>query len=104
MSSKPLRLRPAARADLRSIASHYTAEAGEPVAQAFLDAVERAFAHLGEQPASGSLRYEHYTGLPGLRAWPVRRFPYLLLYFDRVDHVDVARVLHGRRDIPEVFG
>ncbi|MFO1210431.1 MAG: type II toxin-antitoxin system RelE/ParE family toxin [Amaricoccus sp.] len=103
MTPKPLRLRPAARADSRRIAAYYAAEAGEPVAQSFLAALQRAFDHLRAYPASGSLRFEPDTGLPGLRVWPVRRFPHLLLYFDRADHVDVARILHGSRDIPKLL-
>lgn len=104
MSPHPLRLRPAARSDVRTVAAHYAVEAGEPVALAFVEAVERAFAHLRAHPTSGSLRYERLTGLPGLRAWPIRRFPYLLLYFDRADHLDVARLLHMSRDIPASLG
>ncbi len=104
MTSRPLRLRPAARSDVRSVTTHYAAEAGEPVALEFVAAVERAFAHLRAHPTSGSLRYERLTGLPGLRAWPIRRFPYLLLYFERPDHLDVARLLHMSRDIPALLG
>jgi toxin ParE1/3/4 len=29
----------------------------------------------------------------------VKRFPHLVFYFERQDHVDVARVLHGKRDL-----
>ncbi len=38
--------------------------------------------------------------LPGLRCWPVKRYPYLVFYVERDDHIDVWRVLHGQRDIP----
>jgi toxin ParE1/3/4 len=38
--------------------------------------------------------------LPGLRSWPLTRYPYLVFYVERSDHVDVWRVLHGQRDIP----
>jgi toxin ParE1/3/4 len=30
----------------------------------------------------------------------VTRFPYLVFYFEREDHIDVWRVMHVRRDIP----
>lgn len=46
-------------------------------------------------------RYAHELALPGLLYWPLRRYPYLVFYVERDDHVDVWRVLHGVRDIPE---
>jgi plasmid stabilization system protein ParE len=33
----------------------------------------------------------------------VTGFPYLVCYFDRPDHVDVVRVLHGVRDLGVVL-
>lgn len=42
----------------------------------------------------------HDLNLPGLRAWPLTRYPYLVFYVERSDHVDVWRVLHAQRDIP----
>ncbi len=38
--------------------------------------------------------------LPGLRAWSLTRYPYLVFYVERPAHIDVWRVLHGQRDIP----
>jgi toxin ParE1/3/4 len=79
---------------------HYLLEAGEAVADGLVDALQKALAHLGRQPATGSSRYAHELGLPGLRAWPLTRYPYLVFYVEREDHVDVWRVLHAARDIP----
>ena len=42
----------------------------------------------------------HELNLPGLRAWPLTRYPCLVFEVERSDHVDVWRVLHGQRDIP----
>ncbi len=39
----------------------------------------------------------------GLRTWPVPKFPYLILYFERQDHVDVWRILHGARDLQSIL-
>ena len=100
MTAKPLRLRPRARADIAAITRHYASEAGASVTLAFAAALEAAFAHIAAHPASGSLRHAEDAGIPGLRFWPLRRFPYLLLYLDRDDHLDVVRVLHTRRDVP----
>jgi plasmid stabilization system protein ParE len=30
----------------------------------------------------------------------VARYPYLVFYIERPDHIDVWRVLHGQRDVP----
>jgi toxin ParE1/3/4 len=32
----------------------------------------------------------------------VIHYPHLIFYIERDDHVDVWRVLHGQRDIPQV--
>jgi toxin ParE1/3/4 len=76
---------------------------GEDAAHAalgFIDALERAYSHIGRHPATGSPRYAHELNLPGLRAWPLNRYPHLVFYVERPDHIDVWRVLHGQRDVP----
>jgi toxin ParE1/3/4 len=97
---KPVVPRALARQDVDDVVDHYLADAGEKVALGFIDAVERAYRHIAAQPATGSPRYAHELGLAGLRSWPLRRYPYLIFYVERDDHVDVWRVLHGERDIP----
>lgn len=34
------------------------------------------------------------------RAWPLTRYPHIVVYVERPDHIDVLRVLHGQRDLP----
>jgi toxin ParE1/3/4 len=97
---KPVVPRARARQDVDEAVAFYVDEGGESTALRFIDALERAFAHIGRQPASGSPRYAHELDIPGLRSWPVGRFPYLVFYVELRDRVDVWRVLHGRRDIP----
>ncbi len=63
-------------------------------------AFEKACAHTGRHPATGSPRYAHELNLPGLRTWSLARYPHLVFYTERSDHIDVWRVLHGQRDIP----
>jgi toxin ParE1/3/4 len=93
---------PRARADrdVQEAVDYYLNEGTEQAASAFVDALERAFLHIGRHPATGSTRYAHELDLPGLRCWPVKRYPYLVFYVERDDHIDVWRVLHGQRDIP----
>jgi toxin ParE1/3/4 len=97
---KPVVPRALASRDIDEAIDRYLAEGAEKAALDFIDAVEKAYVHIGRQPASGSPRYAHELSLPGLRFWPLTRFPHLVFYFERDDCVDVWRVLHGQRDIP----
>lgn len=85
---------------MQEAVEYYLNEGTEQAALAFVDALERAFLHIGRHPTTGSTRYGHELDLPGLRCWPVKRYPYLVFYIERADHIDVWRVLHGKRDIP----
>jgi toxin ParE1/3/4 len=100
VKGKPVIPRALAQRDVDEALAHYLDEASEKVALSFIDALERAHTHIGRHPASGSSRYAVELNLPGLKSWPLRRFPYLVFYVEREDHVDIWRVLHGRRDIP----
>lgn len=101
MTAKPVVLRGTAVLDAEEAVAYYLREAGEKVALSFVDALERTYGHIALHPASGSLRYANELDLPGLRHWSLRRFPHLVFYVDLKDRVDVWRVLHGARDIPE---
>lgn len=100
MTRKPVILRALARGDVNAAIDHYLTDAGEKTAFDFVEALEHAYRHISRYPASGSPRYAHELNLPGLRFWLLRRFPYLVFYIERDDHLDVWRVLHGQRDIP----
>lgn len=100
MSIKPVIQRARARQDVDAALEHYLTEAGERIALAFVATLEQAYGHLARHPASGSPRYSHELDLPGLRAWTLARFPYLVFYFERDDHIDVWRVLNMRCDVP----
>jgi toxin ParE1/3/4 len=89
-----------ARQDVEDAVAHHLAEDAEAAALGFIDALERAYAHIGRHPATGSPRYAHELNLAGLRFWPLTRYSYLVFYVERSDHVDVWRVLHSQRDIP----
>lgn len=104
MSGKPVRPRELARRDIDAALEHYLREAGAEVALGFIDALEAAYRTIAEHPAAGSPRYAHELVLPGLRSFALRRHPYLVFYVERDDHIDVWRVLHGRRDIPAWMG
>lgn len=89
-----------ANRDVEEAIDHYLLEAPPKVAMGFVDELEKVYAHIARQPATGSPRYAHQLGLADLRFWPLRRYPYLVFYVERDDHIDVWRVLHEQRDIP----
>jgi toxin ParE1/3/4 len=89
-----------AKQDAEEAIDYYLGESAPDAALGFIDALERACNHIGRYPASGSSRYAHELNLPGLRFWPLQKYPHLIFYVERSDHVDVWRVLDGQRDIP----
>lgn len=100
MSAKRIIPRERANRDIDAAIDYYLGEAGEKAALGFIGALEQAFRHIARHPASASPRYAHELDLPGLRFWPLKRYPYLVFFVERDDHIDIWRVLHGERDIP----
>ena len=100
MSVKPVIPRALANRDVDQAIDLYLDEGGERVGLGFIEALEKAYRHIARHPASGSPRYAQEFDLPGLRVWPLKRYPYLVFYVERDDHIDVWRVLHSQRDLP----
>ena len=100
MKIKPVVPREQANQDVDDAVAYYLGEGAASVALDFVDALEQAYSHIGRHPGTGSPRYGHELDLPGLRSWTLSRYPYLVFYVERSDHIDVWRVLHGQRDIP----
>ena len=100
MTAKPVVPRELANQDIDDAIAYYLGEGAEQSAFGFIDALEQAYAQIARHPASGSPRYAHELNLPGLRFWPLARYPYLVFYVERPQHIDVWRVLHSQRDIP----
>jgi toxin ParE1/3/4 len=101
VKSKAIIPRELANRDVDAAVEHYLSENAEAAALGFVEALEKAYTHIGRQPATGSPRYAHELNLPGLRFWPLTRYPYLVFYVESDTHIDVWRVLHGQRDMPE---
>jgi toxin ParE1/3/4 len=77
---------------------HYLSEGAEQAALGFIEALSRRTLIL---PAiRPRLAHAHELTLPGLRVWPLTRYPHLVFFMERSDHIDVWRVLHRQRDIP----
>ena len=96
---KPQLLRARADKDVLAAVDHYL-EVSAQAAAGFVDALEKAYAHVRRDPAAGSTRYVHELNLPSLRFWPCARYPYLVFYVELEDWIEVWRALHVRRDIP----
>ncbi|MBV6306947.1 type II toxin-antitoxin system RelE/ParE family toxin [Candidimonas humi] len=104
MRPKPVIPRALARRDVEDALDYLLNVASERVALGFVDSLEQAYVRISRHPNAGSPRYAHELGLADLRHWRLKRYPYLVFYIEQPDHIDVWRVLHGMRDIPEWLG
>lgn len=103
MSTKQVVPREQATRDIDDAIAYYLKDHAEQAALGLVDALEDAYTLLGQHPALGTSRYAHELDIPGLRSLPLRRFPYVIFYLEQEDHIDVWRVLHGRREIPALM-
>ena len=100
MKEKPVVPRSQAERDVDQAIAYYLEQRAVDAALGFIDALEKAYGHIGRHPAAGSPRYAHELNLPDLRFWLVPGYPYVVFYVECDDHVDVWRVLHAQQDIP----
>ncbi len=75
-------------------------EVGSHVALGYVEELQNAYKLIASHPGFGSLRFAYEIGLPSLRSVQLERYPYLVFYLEQLDHIDVWRVLHAKRDIP----
>jgi toxin ParE1/3/4 len=100
----PFAFRPRARLDLLDQFLHLAEQATVEVAKRYFAAVDQTCARLAKQPHSGSPYDPGVARLEGMRRAPVSGFTaYLLFYMPRTGGIDVVRVLHGARDIEDLF-
>jgi toxin ParE1/3/4 len=89
--------RPLAELDLWEIWD-YIADDSLDRADDFLDRVEEKLRSLARTPGMGRRREEL---LPGLQSFPVGNY---VVFYRAIDGgIDVIRILHGSRDIEEIF-
>lgn len=100
MTVKPVVPRRQASRDIDEAIAWYLEQGATPAALGFIDALEAAYAHISRHPASGSPRFAHQLNLADLRCWQLGKYPWVVFYLERGDHIDVWRVLHSQRDIP----
>ena len=97
-AAKPVVWSPAAKRDLLDIWRYYERVASPDIADNLLREIDRAGEAIGDNPLLMRTRDEL---VPGLRSAVVR--PHVLFCRIVNGDVEIARVLHGRRDFPAVF-
>lgn len=93
--------RSVAQTDVETTVEWYLAEAGPQVAAGFVDALEAAVEHLCAHPFTGPLRFAFELEVPELRTWPLRTYPYVIVYIVADGSIDIWRVVQARRDMPQ---
>lgn len=84
--------RPQARRELLEATQWYLADGGPAVAEQFEWALQRALRLLKFMPQLGSPSY------PGVRTWPLKHFPYTLVYRVKGTEISVIAVAHQSRE------
>jgi plasmid stabilization system protein ParE len=90
MSGKPIEFHPEAFAEAEAVVAWYR-ERSLRAAEAFVSELERAIAAISEAPR----RWPFFQA--DCRRFPLRRFPYLVIYRERAQSIEVLAVAHGRR-------
>ena len=101
---KPAVLRPQVLRDQQGEVRYYRKAGGTRVAVKLANATNAALDQVELDPGIGSPTLGRLLGIAGLRTWRVAKFPLLWCYFDRVDHLDVIRLLGERQDIAAILG
>lgn len=83
----------------------YIAEENLDTAVYFLVAVEDSLEQLAEFPFIGSKRTFQNPRFQAIRMWRVKGYPDYLIFYQIIDdRIEIIRVVHGSRDIDEMFG
>ena len=86
--------------DLHQIWDYYARQAGESVANQQLDQLYQRFLLLAEQPYMGVARPEFD---PEIRSHAVPNTSFIIFYFARHFGIEVARDIHGSRELVRLF-
>lgn len=96
--------RPRARLDLLEQFVHFAEEANVGLAERYYAVVDQTCTMLVNQSHAGVLYDSGIVSLEGLRRFPVHGFEnHLIFYLPRPGGVEVIRILHGARDIDNIF-
>jgi toxin ParE1/3/4 len=96
--------RPRARLDLLEQFVYLGEQAGVELAERYFAAIDKTCLHVVKHPLSGTPYDSGIARLDGLRRFPVSGFEnYLIFYLSLENGIDIIRVLHGARDIDQLF-
>lgn len=102
--SRDLFILPKAAQDLDEIMSYYKREGGDALADRFAEAFFDSASRLINFPNSGVARETSQSALRELRSILVDGFPTILIFYRSTsESIDVARVVHGSRDLGREF-
>ena len=62
-------------------------------------AIEADLQTIEQQPAIGAPTLGHELGIPDLRTWEVSGFPLVPIYIERLEYLDVVRLLGQRQNV-----
>ena len=68
-----------------------------------VEAMSKALVELELNPAVGSPTLGKAIGVEGLRTWRIDGFPLSFWYFERDDHVNVARLIGHRQHQEDIL-
>ena len=104
MKTRKVRPSPEAIEDVRLHVNYFLGHADKAVAHRFIDAVQSAYDLLAFMPNIGAPRDFGLEKLKGMRMWPIRKFPkYLIFYTPTKSEIRIERILHGARNIAQIF-
>lgn len=99
LSRSTIVVRAAARRDIERQYRWLAEQAGFDIADRFLDATDRTFAILAENPGIGPRFVSHHARLGILHKWKVDGFPNLLIFYERRPNgISVVRTIHAEQD------
>jgi toxin ParE1/3/4 len=90
MSGKPVEFHPEALTEAEAAVAWYR-ERSLRAAEGLMGELERAIAAIAEAPS----RWPLFQA--GCRRFPLRRFPFLVIYSEKAQSIEVLAVAHGRR-------
>ena len=99
-----VQLRPAAEDDLAERTEYYRTKGGVELGTRFFESAVESLRAIEGMPGAGSLRIGELCDVPGLRSSRVAGFSCGWFYFDRVDYVDVVRLLAYAQDLQSILG
>jgi toxin ParE1/3/4 len=97
-------LRAKARQDILDSADYLEREASLALAEHFIEATRQSFETLAQMPRAGALCGFTSPRTRRLRRWPVSGFEnWLIFYLPKKNGVEIVHVMHGSRNLFELF-